>query len=297
MYEVSGGVVRVKLGFVFFVFLLLLSSCIKWQKASNFQNILYQRWLGATTIHSIHPYIKQNESIKRPRGTWQKLFAVSFYDRSFEIQHDCLYYRVPTQQLPGKLVVTFNANNSLCNEAPPEKFDITKDQIYNFSYEISLNLQSKNHLKLMIDETEMLFDFINLNSQAYNFELASHSIQKGRMTGLKVSSPVNSITESNLLKLADGVLCHGIDKNCKTRSNYRCEQCESGWYEVVSSDCPSQYNKICGQDNCGKRGQPACIRGRVSSEYKLGYCINDSPIGFCDEGLRVYCNANQLVCR
>lgn len=277
--------------------LLFLTSCTESHDSNEFRKKVYERWSGAKTIHSIHPYIKQGESIKRPRGTWQKLFAVSFYDTRFEIQYDCLYYRVPTSEMPGMLAVTFNTQSSSCSDGPPSKVDLSWEGIYNFSYEIALNIPTKYHLKLMVDEFKLLFDFMNFKLQQYNHELASNSVKKGRMTGVKVSSVVRPVGHKSTTKLTDGVLCHGVDKSCKTLQEFRCDQCENGWYEIISSDCPSQYNKICGQDDCGKRGRPACIRGRVATDYKLEYCINDSPIGFCDKGLRVFCNANQLVCR
>jgi hypothetical protein len=50
-------------------------------------------------------------------------------------------------------------------------------------------------------------------------------------------------------------------------------------------------------DKCGRAGFPACIRGYVASKLDPNaFCINDSPVGFCQKGLRVVCLNNQLMC-
>ena len=282
---------------LYLTLVFLITSCLGPIESEDFKQRILTRWIGATTIHSLHPYIQQGESIKKPSNTWQKLFAVSFYDKNFQIQHDCLYYLVPNSETSGKLAVSFNAHSSQCPPAPPEKIDLIRENIFNFSYDISLEVKSKHQLKLKVDDDEILFDFINFKTKKYQYSLSSNSVKNGSYIGLRVSSPVDSIKHSTEVSLADGVLCHRLDQDCKTLQNYNCDACTNGWYEIISSDCPNQYNKVCGQNKCGKSGEPACIRGRVATGYQMNYCINDSPIGYCDKGLRVFCNANQLVCR
>lgn len=267
--------------------IILFSSCEEKVTKKDFQRTLNQRWLGAQSIQSIHPQIKQGTSIKRPRGTWQHLFTISFLDSGFNLQYDCVYYLVPNDETPGKIAIIFNQDNTVCENLVPDESSLFRENIYNLSYEVNLASDAKQHLKLSIDGDQLSFNFINLKNRTQN----------DRFFGMKITSMINTAKVKLVNKLTDGTLCFGVDKNCEIKQKFRCNECQNSWHEVISTECSTQYNKVCGRDQCGKRGYPACIRGRASTGYNLSYCINDSPIGFCDEGLRVLCIANQLVCR
>jgi hypothetical protein len=278
-----------------YLWLLILFSCQQ-NSQSEIAGKLYTRWLGGIDIINIHENIKQGESIKEPRGTWQQLFTVVFYDRSFQKQYDCVYYQVPSDGEAGVWGVVFNGYESKCSAIPAKK-DLERSEIFNFAYKLNRIQSHESHIELFVDQNKLEFRLSNFSNGKIQNRMLGNSVIESQFTGLRVSSPVDPLAEPVEKKLGDGTICHEPDNSCESQINYQCDQCENGWYEVVASECPTSFKKVCGQDPCGQKGSTACVRGYVATGYKLNYCINDSPVGFCNEGFRVYCFNKELVCR
>lgn len=251
--------------------------------AQGLLGLIYERWVSVVGIKKINPELQLSGSIKKPEGTWQALLEVYYLDSNFLKLKDCLSYYVPLGKDPGILKVQTVRLNQNCENVLLEAGDATEKGIYNLAIKLSNSAESKYHLRIKMDKTEYDFIFPNMN-------VGNH------FSGIQVGVP-STMTSSRIPNLRDGMICFDVDNECSVKMEYRCNQCINSSYQVIASNCSTAYRQVCGPDNCGGKNQPACIRGRKSTGFELDYCINDSPVGFCNKGLRVMCFDKVLICQ
>lgn len=257
-----------------FILLILIffTSC----EATNIHNEkILTRWISLQKIVKINPKIEQKKPIIKPKATIQYLFAVAFYDRSFELNYDCIYYEIPLNDEMGKLLIQKNYSDEICPDYP------TKEIIYE-----SLNVKDLN---FELKEQNMFLSLQYKDDKEKNQEMIF------RKMPLKISSSVSEVFSKKPAILKDNEICEKVSDDCKV-TNPRCDNCKNSFFPIINSACKTNYSKVCGPNNCGTKGNPACIRGYAASKYDLDYCINDSPIGFCEGDLRVMCINNTLIC-
>lgn len=93
------------------------------------------------------------------------------------------------------------------------------------------------------------------------------------------------------------IRCHDLKPDCSEVKAYQCDECRYGWFEVSGSRCQGGYIKFCGIRQCGKKNEPACLRGTEFSKLS-NLCFEGSNAGFCQEGLHTYCDSNGiLICK
>lgn len=236
--------------------------------ADSFEESLAHRWKGIHDV-KINRKIKPSLPIDEPVGTNLKILEVYINGANFKPLKDCVFYQVPNAKKTGVLYLHRLQINEDCNDYILNMETEKKQEIYNFAFELK-----ENKLQLFID------------SQTLEFPTQKKSI-------FEVST--TNIISRFELKNQDH--CYQVDDKCKVVMKNRCDLCPKSFINVIETNCQTDYSKICVDHSCGNKNQPACIRGWKASQLKLDFCIADSPVGFCNPGLRVFCEAGRLVCK
>lgn len=257
--------------------------------AADFYELTNLRWSAGVKLSFINKHYNNIEKITEPKGTTQAIFEVEFLDAQFNKAHDCLIYSIPAGDDFGHLKIIANPLNQKCEDIILEKAYAELKTIRNFTFEMKEEV-----LRIKVDTKDFIYTFLNFRQNKEN-KILSHSIPKTLIVGLEVASSIDyHLTEK---VLADGELCFDIDDDCKILKENQCDQCQGGSYSVLGSKCEKQKKKFCGVDRCGEKNQPACSRGTLASGISMtNYCINGSPLGFCNKGLNVVCINNTLIC-
>lgn len=277
----------------FIIFLLIFISCLN-QKSTHDENLetLLRRLSFSKEVFKINPNISQGVLISSPPDTWQLISKFKLKVTSETYLVDCLFYKVPTAKNAGILKLVSEKNGKSCDESYLEKGKIEVNKINKLSY-----LFKENILHLKLNDQNFKIKMPNIWEKTVKPKVFSSDIKNDvSLLGFGLLDYVPSeVYGEEILKEND--YCHTYTNSCSEKIAYKCDKCPQGIFtEVVSSNCRDGYNKICGDFSCGGVGELACIRGFQASKFKLDYCINDSPVGFCDEGLRVYCRDDKLVC-
>lgn len=262
--------------YVFKIILLFLFSfhvC-----ANNLERYL----LSTFEIEKLIQKELSSDILKLPPGTHHSLLKFNTYDLNFNQKMFCLNLRVSEKVEPGELYLVSIKEN--CEESLMAKNKLWKSPYYNF--EISLE---GNKFYLLMDDKKIKFSLIN-KKELKNTKFSSHVAQNS-FGSVEIGLSQGGITP---MKIKDGEICKQVNDDCEIVFA-KCDQCLGGSYYFKNNSCTKAYSKVCGINNCGVRGEVACLRGSVSTGLK-DYCIQDSPIGFCSDGSRVACVNETLIC-
>jgi len=113
-----------------------------------------------------------------------------------------------------------------------------------------------------------------------------------------VDGPVQTKNRNLPRLLHDGETCHKLDDRCHDQITFSCDKCPGPWYEVVSSGCADEYDKVCGTNHCGTKNAPACPKGKkiLPGRLHTEICQTESPYGLCARELKTYCSEGILIC-
>lgn len=280
---------------IFLLSFFVLISCQKKIVDSSFFYETNRRWIAASKVVWVSEHYKQDSQILEPKGTWQPILEVSFLDLNFNQVSDCLFYKVPHLGSDGVLKVISNPSGATCINIIGEEEYTEMNGIINFGYEYDPSLNTKNNLTLKIDTLRFKYNFLNMNNSKTGTSLLSSSVGISKILGAKITSDISYNIQS--IKHKNGKICFDVNNACEVVIPNTCDQCLFGSFKTVSSSCVTQHRRVCGVDMCGRKGFPACLRGFLASRIDLDkYCINDSPVGICQKGLRVICENNTLMC-
>lgn len=280
---------------IILLILILFVGCSPKGEESSFYLETNARWMAGTKIKWASEHYQEDTRILKPQGSWQPILEIEFLDRSFNKVSDCLFYRVPNDERRGELKIVANRSYVNCIDLIGEEGYTSLDGIINFGYETSKDLRAKSHLVLKVDTERLKYQFLNYENLHQEYKLLDSSVDKSFLTGIQITSEVDYKIHRSELKIGD--ICLDIDDDCNEKVKDQCDRCPYGNYHVIASKCKNKFRRYCGMDKCGRAGFPACIRGYVASKLDPNaFCINDSPVGFCQKGLRVVCLNNQLIC-
>lgn len=275
--------------------LFFFIGCNQEVKQSKFYVETSQRWMAATQISWISEYYKADEKILKPKGTWQPIMQINFIDQNFNEVNDCLFYYVPKEGDGGELKVIANRSNIECSELIGEEEYASIKGIINFGYEYDFSITRKENLILKVDTQRFVYNFLNMTQNQYAKEKLSSSMKLQKNIAATITSRVNYKVSFNGLK--DGEICFDVADDCTELVSNKCNRCKYYSYQVIASKCKSKFRRICGMDQCGTKDQPACLRGYIAAGISSGnYCINGSPLGICQLGLKVVCVNGTLIC-
>lgn len=253
----------------------------------NFEEIQV-RWSSAYKKEINSNYLTK-DPITAPKGARVVLAQIDLLTKKFKSITDCLVYQIPSPGKPGELFFIESKVDKNCEEQKFASSYFSYPNIFNLKLE-----ETNSKIKIYIDRFNLNFNFYNILNQ--NLESESADFQF-KIPGVLVSF-IESSAGKNILN--EFQVCSEVPSDkCSLKSKDLCHLCPSGKsYHVIASDCPgNSIRSYCGHKECGVKGSPACIRGRVSSGYKGTYCITDSPMGFCSSPARVVCLNNELYCR
>lgn len=265
--------------------LSFLISCQEDRVSNDFYKKSYNRWSAGTKVSWINPHFENQEKITEPENTTQALLEVEFLDKTFSKVSDCLYFSIPKKSEGGVLFFVANPERKPCSELIlGDRFSEIK-RIINFGFEVH-----EEELLLKIDEKRFTYKLLNYLKKK-DFKTLSTSEEK--------VSLITSDIDYNIKKkiLNNGDTCFEVDDECNIIKENECDSCVGGHYQIINNKCRSLQTKVCGINNCGLKNQVACLRGYTSSGIKPeNYCVNSSPLGFCDEGLNIVCENGILIC-
>lgn len=250
---------------------LILTSCFK--QAQEEKRYFAEELAATYSVSEINENLVNAEKIEVAPGAWHPALRLSARGNRFKKIDYCLLVKAPYQLDPGKIkFVKASGENKDCSEYLFSKEASAPIDFYNLFIEYK-----KPELILKVDQDIYRYKFWNLGEKS--LLISNNSLEEGSL-------------KSSLLK--EGEVCRPVGDDCSIGEDL-CERCESGSYYIKNSSCLSTYSKVCGVDNCGKKGESACIRGHVSTQVK-DYCIPDSPVGFCLGDNRVGCVNGALIC-
>lgn len=250
-----------------------LTSCLENSRPQEKASFFSSELVSTYHIGEINENLVNEENIKAPPGTWQAALRLSAYANMFERVDYCLLVKIPYKLEPGKIkFVRSKTLEKTCSEQLFAPQDSAEVEFYNLYIDYN-----QNELVLKVDQHVHRYKFSNMSQGS-----------------LLVSNDNGATSSGAVSLLKDGEVCRQVNSDCASGVD-RCDDCENGSYYIKDNSCAQAYTKICGVDNCGKKGEPACVRGQVSTGVK-DYCIQDSPVGFCSGKNRVACVNGKLIC-
>lgn len=224
-------------------------------------------------------YVNSKKSIMSPVSSWQTILKIKDEKHNYW----CLKYKVPYKENKG--IILFSQMKSSCNDTKESDFKAEDVSMFKVMYKkLSLNLNFK------------------IDNEDYNWKF---QLQDPKDSVILMNINGAELNQNKLLFLKDRdflkgkiITCHDFDSQCEEVVKNKCSLCRDGWFSGALSRCSGQKTKYCGADRCGERGWPACPRGSRHTELKaLKGCQNSSIEGFCNNGLIVFCEEGQLICR
>lgn len=228
--------------------------------------------------------IYQANSKNLKKGLSYNLMTFYVYSSRFNTLKYCLNISLGEGLTGSIMYLTKSNENQDCSKTLFDKRLYKTSYFYN--YDVSLN---HNKLILKYDNKLKKIKLLNLKNE-----------RALKLFESSLTNPVDiAIIDDNDFyppRIKKGEFCQKVDDKCNDLITPSCNVCEGPHYSVINSNCRKRFSKICGTNNCGEKGQPACIRGFKTVELNLNYCLTDSPLGFCKEGLRVFCHNSLLIC-
>ena len=262
---------------------------------------------------------KSEEIISGPKKNWQYLLGYDSWSKEdFKTSRFCLFVLIPNSKRKKtgklKLVETSINKNCLGTERAEAAWVLPhvrslKTVMAGPSSKLIFEGYIKNSEHSRGQKIYWAFPLYNIAMDdmpskilrpSHHSKRYAHSrertYQRGpRVMGLK-RFVQEQVVDGRILDQKDK-LCHQINEHCEQVINYQCDECLGGWYEVRGNGCPGGGNKYCGINRCGEKNRPACNGGSILSVHQVKKeCLSDSPIGICQEGLKVECVNGQLVC-
>ena len=235
---------------------------------SEFEENIIHRWKSIVSV-KVNPKIEQSTPIEEPLGTSLKVFEVELNARNFRPLKDCVFYQVPSSDQTGVLYLHQASREDSCEKFLLKFDQLKKEGLYNFAFELT-----SEELKLFLD------------SKLLRIPLPKNSMIL-----------VSTLSDESQYKLKNQDTCYQVNDQCEVLKKNDCDICPKSVLNIIDSNCKKDFSKICADFGCGGINQPACIRGWSATNFKLDYCIPDSPIAFCKPGLRVFCESQRLICK
>jgi hypothetical protein len=251
-------------------------------------------WSHLMEISDRHEFYQNNETLLKPKDSWQSLFGLNYLDRNLKQLKDCIFYRVPGVD-EGLLKIKTISAFELCEEYLLLPGDREVGAIKSLQFSVAPD-------KLSIDMS--FSDFRNEKWEG-SFQ-GSYARPKAQMhlSSAEFKSPKiiflaavskEAVTQKKYF-LKQNSICHDINEDCQENKASQCDQCPSGWYEIPNG-C-GQGPKFCGIHNCGNKGRPACRRGMTWQKSSEDFdCIKDASFAYCAKGLAIHCEGQKAFCR
>ncbi|RPJ71180.1 MAG: hypothetical protein EHM20_14835 [Alphaproteobacteria bacterium] len=285
----------------YFILLLifLFQACVPFNQVPGpvqAEMKIYNEWLYAFELNDLKI---DSRVITRPPGIEQLLFGLTLpTEGGLGLKTHCVYYQVPYKQIAGFLKIVEQKSKSGCPQTSGNGpwlnvLDIKDLAIKLENFKLSMSFKFKDQ------KIEWNFHLPNLHA---GLEHGKYQPQREKklysgMTFLKVTEDsFDQVHNKYLGRLGDrvsrgsAIRCLQVDKSCQQVGENRCDECRYGWYQVVDYNCPQGGTRFCGQNHCGEKNEPACVRGRK--------VVEDEDLGICQNDLTAVFNADHvLICQ
>ena len=319
--------------FLVLLFFFLLMSVSAADDFSLFFARNHSSWISAYDVEILAPEQINTGLLTRPPLVWLAVLSVrTLGPHDFSVREDCVFVRIPSStKADGALKVVPRGKANDCQSL----FKVNTANMLNNLKEIAISFSDGIEAKLSPESYALVFNIKFSTDKEEKFVFPLYNLKRGAVSSrssrifqaqsahqkFRSSESIRKIPGVMILGLAENdekgrveknralgkieempnelVRCHEVDDECRTVGTYECHRCRFGFFETVESDCKTERTKYCGINRCGEAGMPACPRGRVLLEEIGGdYCGQNSPAGFCQEGLSIFCDErNKLVCR
>jgi uncharacterized protein YlbG (UPF0298 family) len=263
-------------------------------------------------------YFNNKDFIDHPAMTTQKL--ARFYIKSSgkqKVEVFCLQYKIPFKNekhdLDGVLKLLIPKDeNCLKDNKNNEDLQISNIRSLKVYFTNKLKKAKRNRRKTPTSYKNLVFEIVNSDMRSYSIKIPLPNIpnrddkRKKFKTLLLPSEGSEHLRPEKLTGSWEDTflnrtskICHFVNDQCDELLPFKCDECRYGWYEVEGDKCPTMNTKYCGVNNCGSKGNPACLRGTsylTGQKIKRGCYINSKSV-FCNDGLLVTCGDNNvLIC-
>lgn len=252
-------------------------------------------WNHLSEINERHEFYGDNESIIKPKDSWQTLFSVGYTNIELKRLKDCVFFRVPGID-PGVLKIKTVSALEACDKFILSPGDKEWNEIRSLHFSTSGD-------KISIEMT-----FPKYKTEKWAVEVQNKFVKpepKMFMSSVELKSPKlimlapknTAVQTSKVQKLKVNTICHNINEDCTELSPSICSQCDEGYYEIQNGCAVAP--KYCGREECGGKDKPACRRGFKWQRKELENldCRVDSSFAYCSKGLSVVCQGHQAFCR
>jgi hypothetical protein len=318
----------------FFSFLLLIicsvlgSSCLKLNnKIDLFYQTTYPLIISAIDVEKSNLYINTHSPLTRPSSAIINIMGLHIFDQNFNKSKLCIFYKIPNKSKNSlgelRIILVKSDCDNTFDKKPLAEIDKVQELLVHFNNEDTIVDRKRFERSTLYFEIKRNEESKTLNFPLYNYsnkkdvyERYSPSFKNTLLKGMTLSaigqhlnSSMKKVLENKKIigKYEDNYLsnnlnvCHSYDKNCQVKIEYKCNECQFGWFNAIpNSKCARVTTKFCGRNRCGEKGMPACIRG-YEAAAKMGLeadngCYEDSPAGYCNSGLKATCDGNHLIC-
>ena len=292
-----------------------------------FEAKLYVDWLSAYQVRELgENVINSGKVIERPYNAWISLLRVDFLQQDgVGTRSHCVFYRTPhivnEKKRPGLLKVVEIGAQEKCVDRYQQSQYLQLGgivQLHAFYSDRKRMIEGGKWLeantiafkfKLMDDyEGFINFPLLNIAGQiAYKrFSGSASNHQFPGLTFWPLKSKDQGRPDGKIQMLgtlrdryADHTLvqCLQVGDQCQTVGDDNCDRCRYGHFPVLNSKCATRFSRFCGPNNCGQKGEPACLRGGRHAKGIKEICQEGSSWGFCNEGLMTSCDeSGVLIC-
>lgn len=285
----------------YFVFLLLFLfyGCVPFKQEPlpiQDEMKIYNEWLYAFELNDLKI---DSAVITRPPGIEQLLFNLTLpVDGGLGLKTHCVYYQVPYKKISGFLKIVERKSKSGCTQASSDEPWLRIIDIKDLAVKLE---NFKLIMSFKLKDQKIEWNFLLPNLQAGLLHEKYQPVREKKlypgMTFLKVTEDsFDQVHNKYLGRLGDrvsrgsAIRCLQVDKSCRQVGENRCDECRYGWYQVVDYNCPQGGTRFCGQNHCGEKNEPACIRGSK--------VVDDEDLGICQSDLTAVFNADHvLICQ
>lgn len=309
------------------ILLFLCTSCfLKNNQLKNFKAKSFPLLVSTLEIEKNDLYINLDKVIERPFGIFMNLLKLTNLDHGGEKSDFCLFYQIPMKDKSDGTLRLTHSDLGQCKD--------------NFDEKIIAEIEAIKDLKVFIYDEDTILDRKRFEAQVLYFlfesngkletlqfpllnyigepppqwKRYSNSFENRRLKGIKVSSIGMSSQKNETRKIlktkgsfGDHYInnsletCHNFNADCQETQEFSCHNCRYGWFSAIPNiSCDKVTLKFCGNNRCGEKGMPACVRGDQAS-IRMGIqaknrCYDGSPAGYCNQGLKTVCDGKILIC-
>ncbi|MCR9205452.1 MAG: hypothetical protein NXH75_12795 [Halobacteriovoraceae bacterium] len=223
--------------------------------------------------------IQKGESIEinRPPSTYRTLVRWKNIKKTA-----CLIYKIPSPKTTGSLYFR-DFENKDCSLGTLENSDILFSGLNSLEVR-DIKLERNPSFEIKIKDSK--------ESKTFRVHLPFYSSVHARWKGIEIFEPPE---KKDLIP--DGEVCVSYDKNCREIVEKSCERCASKTFSAFSNlNCPSKVYGICGLDQCGGKGQYACLK--MNALVPSLECVDVEKHFFCQHGSTLECSTQgKVICR